>query len=343
MHAEVSPASRHAAVDELFRDYNRPDAPGAGVMIIQDGRVLLTKCWGLANVEEKAACTADTNFRLASVTKQFTAMAVMILADSKELSLDDRIVDYFPEFPDYGKRITIRHLLHHTSGLKDYERLIPKGTALPVVDINVLRLLQKEGRTFFAPGTRFRYSNTGYAFLALIVEKVSGQTFASFLRRNIFKPLGMDGTLAYEAGISEVPNRAFGYVQAGNRFKRADQSLTSSVLGDGGVYSSLNDLCRWDWALQTTKLVSRGMLAQAFAPGKATRHSKGVEYGFGWFLSSDRGWRKVWHSGNTIGFTTRIERLPEKKFAIIILANRNEAPLGGIARRLAGLFLDGAE
>ena len=194
--------SRAAAVDALFRDYAQPDVPGASVVIIQDGKVLLGKSYGLANCEEKIPSAPDTNYRLASVTKQFTAMAIMILADRKQLSLEAPITDFFPEFPAYGKAITIRHLLNHTSGLLDYEDLIPQGTVLPVVDINVLRLLQKEQKTYFTPGTQFRYSNTGYAFLALVVEKVSGLTFAHFLQENIFKPLHMDHTIAYEQGIS---------------------------------------------------------------------------------------------------------------------------------------------
>jgi len=330
---------RTDAVDGFFRECNRPDVPGACVMVIQNGKALLSRSYGLANCEDHIPCAPETNFRLASVTKQFTAMAIMILADRKQLSLDDPITKYFPEFPPYGEPITIRHLLNHTSGLADYEDLIPKGTLLPVLDINVLRLLQKQEKTLFPPGTQFRYSNSGYAFLALIVEKVSGKSFASFLRENIFQALHMIGTVAYEAGVSVVQNRAYGYTPTGDSFTRTDQSLTSSVLGDGGVYSSINDLKRWDQALDTTRLVSRKMLKEAFTAGPATRHDKAVDYGFGWFLSEYRGLREVWHSGNTVGFTTRIERFPEKRFTVIILANRNQAALADLANQIVDLFL----
>jgi CubicO group peptidase (beta-lactamase class C family) len=330
---------RTASVDALFRDYAQPGAPGASVMIIKDGKVLLAKSYGLANREDKVPSAPDTNYRLASVTKQFTAMAVMMLADRKQLSLEAPITDYFPEFPAYGKQITIRHLLNHTSGLLDYEDLIPQGTVLPVVDINVLRLLQQEQKTYFAPGTEFRYSNTGYAFLALIVEKVSRQTFASFLKENIFQPLHMDHTVAYEPGISSVHNRAYGYTQSHGDFAKTDQSLTSSVLGDGGIYSSVKDLYQWDQSLYTTKLVSRKMLAEAFTPGKSTLHDKTIEYGFGWFVCDYRGLRNIWHSGNTIGFSTRIERFPDKKFTVIILTNRNDAHLSEIPHQIADLYL----
>ncbi|MDB6021262.1 MAG: Beta-lactamase [Pedosphaera sp.] len=326
-------------IDELFREYSRSGAPGASVLVVKNGKVLLEKSYGLADLEKKVPIAPDTSFRLASVTKQFTAMAIMQLADAGKLSFDDPITKFFPEFPDYGKQITIRHLLNHTSGLLDYEDLIPKGTTIPVLDINALRLLQEQDKTYFPPGSQFRYCNTGYAFLALIVERVSGETFAAFLQKSIFLPLRMDQTLAYEAGISTVANRAFGYSPAADGFTRTDQSLTSSVLGDGGVYSSINDLRKWDAALYTTKLVSRKMLNTAFAPGKATLHDKEVQYGFGWFISEYRGLRNIWHSGNTVGFSTRIERFPEKKFTVIILTNRNDAPLSELPRRIADLYL----
>lgn len=344
----VAPASdaddRLTMIDNLFHEYNQPNVPGATVMVIRNGKVLLAKSYGLVDVEAKISSAPDSNYRLASVTKQFTAMAIMRLADAGKLSFDDPITKFFPEFPEYGRSITVRHLLNHTSGLMDYEDLIPKGTTLPVVDINALRLLQAQDKTYFAPGTQFRYSNTGFAFLALIVERVSGQTFAAFLKKNIFQPLHMNHTLAYEPGISTVAQRAFGYSpEKKGGFARTDQSLTSAVLGDGGIYSSVNDLYQWDQALYTTKLVSRKTLRAAFTPGKSTRHDRDVQYGFGWYLSEYRGLKNIWHSGNTIGFSTRIERFPERKFTVIILTNRNDARLAEIPRQIADLYLFAAK
>jgi CubicO group peptidase (beta-lactamase class C family) len=307
-------------------------------MVIRNGKILVAKSYGFADVENKVPCAPDTNFRLASFTKQFTAMSVLILADQGKLSLDDPITKFFPEFPAYGSNITVRELLHHTSGLMDYEDLIPDGTTIPVVDINVLRILQHQTNTYFPPGTKFRYSNSGFSLLALIVEKVSGQTYASFLRDHIFQPLHMDHSLAYEAGISQVANRAYGYTVK-NGVTQTDQSLTSSVLGDGGIYSSIDDLYHWDQALYTDKLVSKKTLRLAFTPGESTRHGDGIDYGCGWFLETDRGLKKIWHSGNTIGFSTRIERYPEKKFTVIILANRNNAPLGNLSKKIVDGYL----
>ena len=189
-----------SAIDALFDEYNRPDCPGASVMVIHDGKALFAKGYGLANLEDKIPCSTNTNFRLASVTKQFTAMAVMILAERNKLSLDERLTDCFPEFPEYGRQITVRHLLSHTSGLIDYEDVIPKGTEIPVLDRDVLRLLMQQDKTYFPPGTKYKYSNSAYALLALMVEARSGSTFAQFLNQNIFRPLKMAHTIAYEQG-----------------------------------------------------------------------------------------------------------------------------------------------
>jgi len=180
-----------AQLDKLFRDFNQPGKPGAAVMVIRDGKILAAKGYGLANVEKKIPCDKNTNFRLASFSKQFTAMAMMILVERKKVSLDETLADIFPEFPAYGKNITVRHLLTHTSGLKDYEDLIPAGTTIPVLDQDVFRLMLAQDSTDFPPGSKYHYSNTAFALLAMIVEKRSGQTFATFLRENIFKPLKM--------------------------------------------------------------------------------------------------------------------------------------------------------
>jgi CubicO group peptidase (beta-lactamase class C family) len=336
--ALATAAAADPQLDALFQEYNHPDGPGASVMVIRAGKVLFAKGYGLADVERRIPCDTNTNFRLASVTKQFTAMAVMMLVEKKRLSLDERLTDFFPEFPPYGKAISVRHLLGHTSGLMDYEDLLPKGTELPVLDRDVLRLLMRQDKTYFPPGAQYKYSNSAYALLALIVEARSGSTFAQFLRQQVFEPLKMRHTLAYEQGLSLVPNRASGYSAEGAGFKLTDQSLTSSVLGDGGIYSSVADLYQWDQALYTKKLVSPKMLRLAFTPGAVTEHPD-TRYGFGWFLGSYRGLKEIWHSGNSLGFTTRIARFPEKKFTVLILTNRNEAPLADLPHQIADLYL----
>lgn len=318
-------------VDNLFGEFDRPGVPGAAVMVIERGQVRLAKGFGLANLETKVPCAPETNFRLASLTKPFTAMSILILAGRGNLTLDDPMPRFFARFPHWGGAITIRHLLSHTSGLPDYEDWIPAATTAPLKDSGVLEILRGRDRPYFPPGTGFRYSNSGYACLALIVERMSGVPFAAFLRENIFQPLAMNRTVAYESGVSEVPNRAIGYSKRGARFEQTDQSLTSAVLGDGGIYSSVADLFKWDQALYSDKLISRALWRQAVTAVSKTSDCPGSGYGFGWYV--DR--RRVWHHGETCGFTTRLERFPTERLTTIILANRSNARLSSIARQLA--------
>ena len=325
-------------IDALFEEYDRPSAPGASVMVIHRGTVLFKKAYGLANVEDGTRATTKTNYRLASVTKQFTAMAIVMLAERKKLSLDDPLNRFFPNFPDYGKHITVRHLLNHTSGLVAYEDVIPKDTTTPLKDKDVLALLSQQNNTYFPPGSKFRYSNSGYALLALIVEAVSRISFAQFLKRNIFDRLGMSATVAYENGISTVEHRAYGYTRRGDRFERTDQSLTSSVLGDGGIYSSVEDLYKWDRALYTAKLVSAETIKQAFTAGVSTDEPN-EGYGFGWYIRKHRGLREISHSGETIGFRNFIGRFPDRRFTVIVLINRAGANPTEIGRRIADMIL----
>lgn len=326
-----------AQIDELFKSYIGKDTPGAAVMLIKNGKPILKKAYGLANLEEKTLITTKTNFRLASVTKQFTAMCIMQLAEFGELHYDDHLQKIFPEFPIYGRNVTVRHLLQHTSGLVAYEDLISDTATVQVLDKDVLRLVMTQDSTYFPPGTLFRYSNSGYAVLAMIIEKVSGKPFAQFLQENIFKPLGMNNTVAHEKGISIVKNRAMGYRLDGSRFVFSDQSVTSAVLGDGGIYSSIEDLFKWDQALYTEKLVKKETLAAAFTPG-ILLNGKVLDYGFGWHLDQFNGHRRVTHIGSTSGFRNVIQRYPDDHFTVIILTNRAEPDVAALAEKLFELF-----
>ncbi|MBI3667281.1 MAG: beta-lactamase family protein [Acidobacteria bacterium] len=323
------------AIDALFVDYNRPDVPGASVIVIRKALIVYARAYGFANLEEHTRASTRTNYRLASLTKQFTAMAVMMLAKDGKLHFDDRLTDALPGFPAYGSRIRIRHLLNHTSGLWDYEDLIPEGQKEQLKDRDALELVKAKGATYFEPGSRFKYSNTGYATLALVVETASGRPFARFLKERIFQPLGMDDTVAYEKGISEVSNRAYGYTLEGAGFKRTDQSLTSAVLGDGGIYTSVMDLYKWDRALYSDRLVDRAILQLAVTPATLNDGSK-TEYGFGWFVDRYRGRRlRYRHNGETVGFENVIQRFPEEQLTVIILANRTGAQPWKIAEKIA--------
>ena len=315
-------------IDNLMRDY-AGDVPGASVLVVQSGRVVLRKSYGMANFEERIAAAPDTNYRLASVTKQFTAAAILLLKNSDKLSLDDHITKYL-HVPEQG--ITIRHLLTHTSGVLAYEDLIPAGTTRQLKDADVLDLLAKQNTTYFAPGTHYRYSNTSYAFLALIVERVSGQRFADYLRDNVFKPAGMNATVAFEQGVSTVANRAYGYSRTDGEWRRTDQSLTSAVLGDGGIYSSADDLVHWIAWLEN------GRFDEALVPATPT-DDPAVRYGFGWRISEHAGQRVVSHTGETIGFRNAIVRFPDRHLTVVILTNRNEGTPYKTALEIADMFL----
>ena len=325
-------------IDTLFKNFDGPDVPGAVVLVVREGKVIYEKGYGLANVEQKIPCTTSTNFRLASVSKQFTAASILILVERKKLSLDDRITKFFPEFPSYGNEITVRHLLSHRSGLIDYEDVIPEGTTIQLSDRNVLNLVRLQNKPYFPPGSDFRYSNTGYALLSLIVEAVSGNTYAEFLKHNIFSPLQMTNTVAYEAGISKVQNRAYGYAQENNQFDPSDQSLTSAVLGDGGIYSSVNDLFKWDQALYTDKILSQKMLKEALTVTSLTTDIENSGYGFGWYITKHGDTDLFFHRGHTCGFTNLIERHPEKKFTVIILTNRRDAEILEMGKWIFDLY-----
>lgn len=336
--ANVMAQEISAKIDALFKDFDRPDIPGAVVMVIREGKVIYEKGYGLSNIEQKTPCTTSTNFRLASVSKQFTAASILILVERKKLSLDDRITKFFPEFPAYGIEITVHHLLSHRSGLIDYEDVIPVGTTIQLSDRNALNLVRQQNKTYFPPGSDFRYSNTGYALLSLIVESVSGNTYADFLKRNIFSPLQMTNTIAYEAGISKVQNRAYGYAQENNQFVPSDQSLTSAVLGDGGIYTSVNDLFKWDQALYTDKILNQKMLKEALTVSSPTTDIENSGYGFGWYITQHRDTDLFFHRGNTCGFTNLIERYPQKNFTVIILTNRRDAEILDLGKRIFDLY-----
>jgi N-acyl-D-amino-acid deacylase len=334
------PATVETKVDELLKEFDRPDVPGATVAVFRDGHVMLAKGYGLANLKEHTPAGPRTDYRIASLSKQFTAMCVMLLKERGSLSYDDPVVKFLPDFPEIGQRITVRQLLGHTSGLVDYEDLIAPSQTAQLKDRDVLELLQRQPGTYFAPGTQYRYSNTGYALLALIVEKSSGKDFATFIKENIFLPLGMTESVAYEAGISTVPQRAYGYRQTDAGFVEADQSLTSAVLGDGGIYTSVLDYFRWDQALYGTRLVSRETLQDAFTPGRLSDGTS-TGYGFGWEIER-RGAALVHrHNGDTCGFNTAVRRVPERQLTVVVFTNRAGKQAAAIADELLnGLLAD---
>ena len=326
-----------SSVDALMRDYSG-DVPGASVLVLRDGEPLLQRSYGLADLEAHVAATPRTNFRLASVTKQFTAAAILLLAEDGKLSLDDPLRKWLPSLPAATDPITLRQVLSHTSGLVDYEDVMAPDATEQVHDIDVLHLLETQDRLYFAPGTDYRYSNSGYALLALVVGKASGKDFATFLRDRIFQPLGMAHTVAYEEGISTVADRAYGYSLVDGRWTRTDQSSTSAVLGDGGIYSSIDDLAKWDAALYDDRLLSAASRELAFTAHTKTGEPDVDGYGYGWRIHGE----VLWHSGETMGFRNVIVRWPQRHFTVVVLSNRNDPEPYRLALKIADLYLPGS-
>jgi CubicO group peptidase (beta-lactamase class C family) len=336
--------------NDLFASLG-PRDPGAAVVVLKDGHAVYQHGFGVTDLRTRNRIDEHTNFRLASLTKQFTAMAIMLLVHDGKLRYDETLAEIFPEFPAYGKNITLREILNHTSGLVDYEDLMAKqygntpDDQIPQIhDAGVLALMEKASTTKFPPGSKWEYSNSGYCVLAMAVEKASGKGFAEFLHERIFVPLKMAHTIAYEKGKSEVANRAYGHTPQGGAFRETDQSSTSATLGDGGVYTSLTDLARWDDALQHNTLLSEAEMQPALtvvhptgSPAEENGHP--VSYGFGWFLDAYHGHERMWHYGETIGCRTSIQRFPKDHLTVIVLCNRADLSAIDLALKTAELYL----
>ncbi len=342
--------------DALLARLGSPGEPGAGIIVLKDGEVVYLGVRGAADLQSVRPIDGRTAFRLASVSKQFTAAAVMLCVRDGKLRYEDRLTDLFPGFPEYGRAITVRHLLNHTSGLPDYEDLMPAADpARPVEEVQiddrgVLDLLKAQTAGWFVPGALWRYSNSGYVLLGLIVEKVSGRSFPTFLRERIFVPLKMDNTVAFVRGKNKVNDRAFGYTKEDGRWRFTDQSPTSATLGDGGVYSSLYDLTLWDEALRRHLLLTEDEMRPALVPVRVTGgpgpvgpDGRPADYGFGWFLDAWEGRPRMWHYGETVGFRTAIHRFTADGLTVIVLANRSDVEASAAALKVAGFYLTGGK
>jgi CubicO group peptidase (beta-lactamase class C family) len=358
-----NPSAMASKVEAIFAPIVVPNAPGVAVLVVKGGRKLFEHGYGLRDLKSAAKIDARTNFRLASCSKQFTAMAIMLLVHDGKLRYDQKLTDVFPDFPAYGKSISIRNLLNHTGGLQDYETLMEQPETKgqwtenhQIQDAEVLRVLEQTDHGMFPTGTQWYYSNSGYVVLGLVVAKASGQSFPEFLRQRIFAPLNMNDTVAYVKGKNEITNRAYGHTKEGNAWKQTDQSSTSATLGDGGIYSSLEDLTKWDEALRSNKLLSKEEMQPALTPvllltsiniGAQPRwpassdrpEGTPVSYGFGWFLDPYRVHARMWHYGETMGFHSYIARFPDIDLSIIVLCNRTDISPESLALQVADLLL----
>lgn len=308
--------------------------PGVAIMVRQNGRVIRSEGFGIANLEHKIPVTPQTIFQSGSVGKQFTATAVMMLVEQKKIALDDPISKYL-DVPDEWKAINVRHLLTHTSGLDDYpddfdmHRDYTEDEEFKIMTAQKLQ---------FQPGEKWSYSNLGYLTLGVLIHKVSGKFYGDYLQERVFKPLGMNSTrIINEADI--IPNRAAGYELHDGVLKNQEWvAPTVNTTADGSLYFTVEDLAKWDEALDSEKLLSHDSLQQMYTPVKLNDGSTSP-YGFGWRLDKTAsGHRIIEHGGAWQGFTSHIARYVDDRISVAALCNRAGADCGYIAHRVAGLY-----
>ncbi|MBV6520070.1 MAG: Penicillin-binding protein 4* [Gemmatimonadaceae bacterium] len=322
-------------IDSLFAPFAEPGKPGASILVMQGDSIAIQKAYGLADVAAGIPATPESNFRLASLSKQFVATAILLLVGDGKLTLETPLTDILPAFPAYGRAIRVRHLLSHTSGVWDYEDFVPDTQTYQVRDADVLKLLTtRTESTYFAPGSRYRYSNSGYVLLGQIVEHASAMRLADFLLERVFRPASLTATIAFEDGVSTVERRAFGHTVIDDSVTRTDQSNTSATLGDGGVYSSTSDMARWIRALRHHTVLDSATFARQTTPF-VLADGTASEYAFGWFVDVFRGHRRLRHHGETRGFTNSIQLFPDDGLSIVVLTNRTDSAPWDIVETIA--------
>jgi CubicO group peptidase (beta-lactamase class C family) len=329
------------AVDALFAAWNRPGMPGAVVEVIRDGKVVLSKGYGYADLEHDIPMTPAAGFAIGSNSKQFTAFSIYLLAQDGKLALDDDIRKTLPEVPDFGKTITIRQLLHHTSGLRDYLDLMAlKGVRIDevITQEDVLALVKRQRALNFAPGQEYSYSNTGYLLLGQIVQRVSGMPLADFARVRIFEPLGMKHTQFLNGYGTLVPQRALSYMPTGaGGYDYV--AVPESADGAGGVVTTAGDLALWDANFYDGRVGGMALLAQMQLPGKLG-NGRPNNYASALLIDAYRGRRIVEHGGDISGFHTQLTRFPDQHFSVVVLANSPDVDKNEMVRKVADIYLD---
>lgn len=341
VYAGPAPPATGERVDALVSEQVAATAPGCAVGVARGGDVLHAQGYGLANLDHGIAITPDTVFDVGSVTKQFTAASILLLSQDGALALGDDVREHLPELPEYGTTITIRHLLHHTSGVRDYLNLIAlagRPFYAPISHLDIVELMARQRALNHPPGERYSYSNTGYMLLATIVERVSGRSFGTFARERIFDPLGMSASFLYEDAERVVPHRATGYAPgAGGRFRMV-HNFSFATAGDGQLYTTVGDLLRWSRAFATDGVAGPDFTAAMLNPGTLA-DGETLDYGGGLFLGEYRGLTTNGHGGSTWGFRARLVRFPDHGLAVAVLCNREDANPGRLANGIVDLYL----
>ena len=331
-------------VDELFAEWDGETSPGGVVGIFMDGRIIYSKGYGVANLDYDIPITPQSVLRIGSISKQFVAMCIAILAEQGKLSFDDDIRTYLPEMPDYGNQITIRHLLHHTSGIREYLALVnligkPEGSVFGYTTRELVELLSRQQKLNFEPGSQFSYTNSGYFLLAEIVTRVSGMKASAFAQENIFEPLSMTQTRFYDDPNAIIRNQAFGYSPKRDGGYRLD-ILRSDVIGDLGVITTVEDFLHWDNNFYENKLGARtkDLITMMFTRGR-TSNEEELSYALGLEFDSYRGLKTMGHGGSAVGYVAEFLQFPEQRFSVVILSNLSSFRPGRLARQVADLYL----
>jgi CubicO group peptidase (beta-lactamase class C family) len=330
-----------AAVDEVFADFTKAGSPGCAVAVYRNGRVSYSRGYGLANIEEDVPITSESVFDIGSTSKQFTAASILLLEKQGKLSVNDDVRKYIPELPDYGPKITILHLLNHTSGLRDYLTLMDLAginTDSVTTDEDALQIITRQKALNFAPGSDWLYSNTGFFLLSIIVKRVSGKTLREFAAENIFTPLGMTHTQYRDDHTALIPDRAMAYdpKEKKDGFK-LDVSYFEQT-GDGAVHTSVADLIKWDENFYSGQVGGRDFLAEIQEPGKLNS-GKVLDYAKGLRIADYRGLHTVSHGGSWGGYRAELLRFPEQHFSVACLCNRGDANPTRRAHQVADIYL----
>lgn len=329
-----------ARIDSIFAPYDKPTSPGCAVGVIRDGGLVFKRGYGSANLEHGIPLTPTNIFDLASTSKQFTAATILLLAEEGKLSLDDDIRRFLPELRDYGAPVTIRHLIHHTSGIRDYltlQYLAGKRDDDFYTPEDVVRLLAKQRELNFDPGDEHLYSNSGYFLLSQIVRRATGQTLREYAAEKIFQPLGMAHTHFHDDHTHIVPSRATGYAPAdGDGFRISMTTL--DMVGDGNVYTTVEDLLAWDRNFYQPVVGGTRFLEALQARGRLNNGDT-LDYASGLVHGTYRGLRTVGHGGSFVGYRSQMMRFPDHRFTVICLCNLSTANPARLARQVADVFL----
>jgi CubicO group peptidase (beta-lactamase class C family) len=336
----VQPVAWQRQVDGIFAEWNRQDSPGCALALYKDGRIAYEHGYGMADLEHGVAITPETVFYAGSVSKQFTAFAAALAIQKGLLALDDSIRKHLPELPAYADAITVRHLVHHTSGLRDFYTLLSiAGRRQDTLfdNASILRITARQEALNFAPGTDYLYSNTGYALLATIVGRAAKTSFGEFTSTQIFKPLGMAVSHFGDDAARLVLNRAYGYSRAANGEMRLDTPGGERV-GAGGLFTNVRDLLRWDENFYAASIGGKAVIAQVETPG-ALDGGKPLAYAWGLQVGRYRGLRVIEHGGSLGGYRAQLSRYPDQHLSVALLCNLSSIVPGALAQQIADIVL----